>query len=109
MDTIFTDFAKETPHLTKEQIAAATVYAIIYDSENKTDSSDDSALSKWLGDWENCVMVVEFAYVLNDVYSTITDTLDEVKLILQELTDTYDDYSYYPKVERILFCREFIC
>lgn len=49
--------------------------------------------------WESCVYVVEIAHVQAGTYDKIITLLAETQAIMQELTDKYEDYTYYPKLK----------
>jgi len=49
--------------------------------------------------WEGCVYVVEMAHVQAGTYEKIKTLLEETHTIMQELTDKYGDYNYYPKLK----------
>lgn len=49
--------------------------------------------------WQNCVTVAQGAIILRGDYDTITEKMAEAENILQELTNSYDDYTYYPRLK----------
>ena len=84
--SIFSDLAAETPHLTSQEL------------EDAADAFGFSG-SALKSDWQNILYIVEYAIAKNGDYDTVKDELEEASAILQELTTTYDDYTYYPKLK----------
>lgn len=51
------------------------------------------------GKWQNCLNLVLSAIALRGDYEAIEEKMLAAENILQELTSTYDDYTYYPKLK----------
>jgi len=51
------------------------------------------------GNWQNCLNLVLSAIALRGDYTAIDEKMSAAEDILQELTSTYDDYTYYPKLK----------
>lgn len=83
---LYSKFAAETPHLTADELEAAA------DAMGYTESMVKNS-------WEKCVLVAEGAIAIRGDYDTIEAAMLEAENILQELTSTYDDYTYYPKLK----------
>lgn len=50
-------------------------------------------------DWQYCLWIVEEAISIRGDYATINTYMEDAEKILQELTEEYDDYTYYPKLK----------
>ncbi len=50
-------------------------------------------------DWQYSLYVVEAALSMRGDYTTITTNMEQTELVLQTLTEEYDDYTYYPKLK----------
>ena len=84
-DYFFYDiFSLETPHLSGDELKGAG------ESLNKK-------ISRF--DWQTCVSVAEIALYNKGVYDTVNEKMSDAQAILQELTETYHDYEYYPKLK----------
>ena len=79
---VFYDLASATPHFTSAELEA-TGYS--------------ETLVK--GDWNYAVFAVEKALTTRGDYDTVKTKMSEAQSILHELTTTYDDYTYYPKLK----------
>ena len=78
--------ANETPHFSSTELQkAAESYGI--------------NASYVASDWQYCLYVVEAALETNGKYSRVDDLLADVQKTLQQLTDQYGDYEYYPKLK----------
>lgn len=84
--SFYSKFAAETPHITKEELENSA--KIMGYSESSVRNS-----------WQNCVTVAQGAIILRGDYDTITEKMAEAENILQELTNSYDDYTYYPRLK----------
>lgn len=62
----------------------------------KTIGMKESSLK---GKWQNCLNLVLSAIALRGDYEAIEQKMLTAENILQELTSTYDDYTYYPKLK----------
>ena len=83
-----------------------TFYALSLDVPGFSSSEIEDAAkvigiseSSLKGKWQNCLNVVLAAIELRGDYDTIKDKMTAAENILQELTSTYDDYTYYPKLK----------
>lgn len=89
--------ALEVPNFSSDELEEATqAYANYYGNDWCT---KDKIVSWAKNDWQKCVEIVEMAFVQKDYYSSIEKEMAEAEGILQELTNTYDDYTYYPKLK----------
>lgn len=79
-------FASETPHLSQSDLEKA---------------ASDLGFSETLvrSDWQYCLYVAETALANKGVYDDVNDKMADSLSILQELTETYNDYEYYPKLK----------
>lgn len=79
-------FSRETPHLTQSDLETA---------------ADDLGFSEVLvrSDWQYCLYVAERALTNKGVYDEVNEKMADAQTILQQLTDTYNDYEYYPKLK----------
>ena len=85
----FTSFSSNTPHLTMENLLdAATDMGLGY-NKYKTFAED----------WNNCVFIAEYAIAANGDAVEMEVAMSEAEEILKELTSTYEDYTYYPKLK----------
>lgn len=50
-------------------------------------------------DWNYCMWIVEEAISARGDYTTISTYMEDAEKVLQELTEEYDDYAYYPKLK----------
>lgn len=97
---VFDNMAKETPHLSSQDLKDGADYygklvgGLGYDMMAKIMVS-----TKTEGSWQYCLYAAESAITLKGDYDTINSEMDEAQNILQELTTTYDDYTYYPKLK----------
>lgn len=83
-----------------------TFYALSLDVPGFSSSEIEDAAkvigmkeSSLKGKWQNCLEVVLAAIALRGDYTTIEEKMLAAENILQELTSTYDDYTYYPKLK----------
>ena len=83
---MFSKLAVETPNLTSKDLEAAADYRGWADSRLKNS-------------WQNCLNLALVAIALRGDYETIKGKMLEAEKILQELTTTYEDYTYYPKLK----------
>ncbi len=90
-ESIFDNMAKSTPHFSSAELKAA--------AENVSSYGADMVGKLMAADWQYCLYVVEQAILDRGDYATIEKEMNEAQAILQELTKTYDDYSYYPKLK----------
>ena len=98
--SFYNDLAKETPHFSSSELSnAGYQYA-------KTNSygSTEKAWSEYIpltGQryWDSSVTVVMVALEERGDYTTVKNELNEAQSILQELTKSYSDYTYYPKLK----------
>lgn len=80
--TTFSNLAKETPHFTAKELEAVGLSAYTVKS-----------------DWQYALLTVELALAARGDYDTVKTKMSEAQTLLQELTTTYDDYTYYPKLK----------
>ncbi|MGN1016276.1 MAG: hypothetical protein ACI4PL_04710 [Faecousia sp.] len=57
--------------------------------------------SKVKSDWQYCLWTVEAAIEIRGDYAQIQQSMAQAESILQELTEEYDDYTYYPKLKEL--------
>ena len=88
-ESVYDNMARETPHFSSDELKTAG--EMIF--------SADMTELLMKNDWQYCLYVVEEAITLRGDYDTIDTELNAAQNILQELTKTYDDYSYYPKLK----------
>ena len=82
----FYSFSKETPN---------------FDSTELQKAADDLGISSYSlkSDWQYALYIVERALKNRGDYTTVETEMAEAQTILQELTKTYSDYTYYPKLK----------
>ena len=83
---LYTKFAAETPHFSSSQLELA---AKALNLNTYTVKSD----------WQYCLDVVEIAILADGSYDKLDFLLADARSVLQELTETYGDYEYYPKLK----------
>ena len=84
--SLFYNLSEATPHFTSAELEAAANSVGITEKQAKDD-------------WQKCVTIVECAILLRGDYDTIETEMAKANDILQELTTTYGDYTYYPKLK----------
>jgi hypothetical protein len=64
-------------------------------------AADDLGISSYSlkSDWQYALYIVERALKNRGDYTTVETEMAEAQTILQELTKTYSDYTYYPKLK----------
>lgn len=88
-DNIYTKMAGETPHTSSAELKKASE---IFGGESMAEKFMKS-------DWQYCLYVLEEAIYERGDYEKVQNDMKEAESILQELTKTYDDYTYYPKLK----------
>lgn len=85
---IFYSMAAETPNFSGSELEEA---------------ANSLGLSgfKVKSDWQYCLWVVEAAIEIRGDYAQIQESMAQAERILQELTEEYDDYTYYPKLKEL--------
>lgn len=83
---MFAKIAAETPNLSSDDIEAGA----------KLMGYSESSLKN---NWQKCLNSTIAAIALKGHYDNIDEKMLEAQNILQELTTTYEDYTYYPKLK----------
>lgn len=86
---IYVQMALKTPHTSSTELKDA--------AESAGGESLIGSLMK--SDWQYCLYVIEEAITARGDYDTIQNNMKEAERVLQELTKSYDDYTYYPKLK----------
>ena len=71
-----------------------------------TETQLNNTINKWgiskydlTQDWEKCLTLEYFAHYDAGTYTKLQTLLSEAQKILQELTNTYSDYTFYPSLK----------
>lgn len=97
---VYDNMAKETPHLTSQELKDGADAFGALSGGFTYDSVAYIMVSKNIDDaWQYCLYITESAIALKGDYDTIEAEMEDAQRILQELTTTYDDYTYYPKLK----------
>lgn len=97
---VYDNMAKETPHLSSQDLKdGADYYGKLVGGVGYDMLARIMVSTKTEGSWQYCLYAAESAITLKGDYETINSEMDDAQNILQELTTTYDDYTYYPKLK----------
>lgn len=86
----------------KDSSSSSTFYSLSQETPNFSSRELQAvglSASTVKSDWQNAVFAVEMALDTRGDYDTVKQKMSEAQSILQELTTTYDDYTYYPKLK----------
>lgn len=61
--------------------------------------NSDNLINAAKSEWSYCLWIVEEAISARGDYTTISTYMEDAEKVLQELTEEYDDYTYYPKLK----------
>lgn len=81
----FNELSKYTPNITSYDIE------VVANANNVTVTS--------MRNWNTCVNVVQYAIDSRGDFNSIEKKMKGAEDVLQELTNEYDDYTYYPKLK----------
>lgn len=80
------DLADSTPHFTSTELTNAATLLGVTEAQLKKD-------------FNYPLLVVKTALTNRGDYESVMEMMNEAQTLLQELTATYDDYTYYPKLK----------
>lgn len=98
--TFYYKMALDVPHFSSDDLeSAADTYAELLSARFETSISTKKLVDMSKNDFNYCLYVVQTALDAAGYYDFVEQNMADAEKTLQMLTNTYDDYTYYPKLK----------